>query len=205
MQSFTIILALAATGAMALSVRSPVPLSAPLRARQLDPSEMPTQCQTQCAPIVAELDFQLCTADICVCTTQVAADYQECLNCLASLGSGAAVTADVANAVSAFNSGCASISTHIPLITVRLPAPIGPSSAVTLARFSSSTPAQTIVSSFVPPAATQTAPSAGAAGAASASGAASATPKPSRGYGDATRLSWRALGALALVACAYLS
>ncbi|KAF8473765.1 hypothetical protein JB92DRAFT_3053158 [Gautieria morchelliformis] len=198
MQSF--ILALAASGAMALSARSPVPLSAPLRARQLDPSEIPTQCQTQCAPIVS--DFQLCTADICVCTTQVAADYQECLNCLASLGSGAAVTADVANAVSAFNSACASISTHIPLITTP---PTGPSSAVTLTRFSSGTPAQTIVSSFGPPAATQTAPSAGAAGAASASGAASATPKPSRGYGDAARLSWRALGALVLVAGAYLS
>ncbi|KAF8523573.1 hypothetical protein JB92DRAFT_1561692 [Gautieria morchelliformis] len=233
MQSFTIILALAARGATALSVRSPVPLNAPLRARQLNPSQVPQQCQTQCAPIVA--DLQSCTTNLCTCTTQVANDYQACLNCLASLESSAAITADVANAVSSFNTGCASVSTHIPLITAPpagtnaaapatgLSGTAAPtllsSPALTLSSavptlLSSAAPtllssaAPTLLSSAVgagagPPAVTQTAltvPATGSAGPATGSAGA-----PSKGYGDATRLSWRALGALALVAGAYLS
>ncbi|KAF8516896.1 hypothetical protein JB92DRAFT_2908870 [Gautieria morchelliformis] len=207
----SLILALAASGAVALSVRSPIPLSAPLRPRQIDPSQVPPQCQTQCAPIVA--DLQSCTTNLCVCTSQVASDYQVCLNCLASLGSSATINSDVANAVSTFNAACASVSTSIALIT----APPTGTNANASATALSGTAAPTLISSGTaasPPASTQTAPTAastgsagaatGSAGAASGSAAASATATPSKGYGDGARLSWHVVGALALGAVAYL-
>ncbi|KAF8584541.1 hypothetical protein K439DRAFT_1137599 [Ramaria rubella] len=100
--------ALVISSVAALSVRSPFPRArSHIRVRQtggLDPSDIPTQ--SDCAPVVS--DLSTCSDDSCLCTTQVASDYQACINCFdTNFGNDPNTVSSIQSAVNAFNSECA--------------------------------------------------------------------------------------------------
>ncbi|KAF8829716.1 hypothetical protein HHX47_DHR2000289 [Lentinula edodes] len=49
----------------------------------IDPSEIPTQCETQCTTVLNTISA--CTTDSCICTTTNANEMESCVNCLVSL------------------------------------------------------------------------------------------------------------------------
>ncbi|KAJ3885496.1 hypothetical protein GG344DRAFT_82653 [Lentinula edodes] len=49
----------------------------------IDPSEIPTQCETQCTTVLNTISA--CTTDSCICTTTNADEMESCVNCLVSI------------------------------------------------------------------------------------------------------------------------
>ncbi|KAF8530210.1 hypothetical protein BU17DRAFT_59979 [Hysterangium stoloniferum] len=110
-------LALAVSGAAALSLRSPSLQRIRIHSRQaavLDPGEVPSQCQTQCAPVLSD--------------TQV---LQPLTLVLQRLSGQQRLNRSKVVYSTVFNTGCAQAGISVPAVTVPgIPAATGASSAV---------------------------------------------------------------------------
>ncbi|KAE9404208.1 hypothetical protein BT96DRAFT_989484 [Gymnopus androsaceus JB14] len=81
----------------------------------IDPSDIPTQCQNQCAIVVNAINT--CTTDSCFCTSANANGMESCFNCLVQLNPTSDVESSRDDAFSSFNEECAGTA-GVPTLAV---------------------------------------------------------------------------------------
>ncbi|KAJ4490815.1 hypothetical protein J3R30DRAFT_3425474 [Lentinula aciculospora] len=74
----------------------------------IDPSEIPTQCQSQCTTVLNTISA--CTTDSCICTTTNANDLESCVNCLVSLDPTAEMIEEGNEILESLNEECVTVS-----------------------------------------------------------------------------------------------
>ncbi|KDQ52510.1 hypothetical protein JAAARDRAFT_40111 [Jaapia argillacea MUCL 33604] len=114
------LLAAASAQASVLAARSPfAPLHA-LSSRQttgLNPADLPAQCQTQCAAIVAVLNT--CTTISCLCSTTNDQSLANCVDCIYAAGGSTADLQTQAQAIlTSYAQECAAGGVTVPTLTV---------------------------------------------------------------------------------------
>ncbi|KAI0824413.1 hypothetical protein BC628DRAFT_1420150 [Trametes gibbosa] len=117
--------ALVAGQVAASVISSRSPLVTALRSRQVagfDPSEIPSQCQSDCSAISSVLTSSTCTADIeCVCSSTASNGFYTCLQCALTLNPDEDVLKQAQESYNEYVQACASGDVSVPSKTLSLP------------------------------------------------------------------------------------
>jgi len=90
-----------------------------LTTRQLSPSDIPPQCQTQCNPIVTKLGNSCATDLTCLCSRETASQLQSCVQCGIDLtGASSSVIAQAQGSLNQYTQACAAGGQAAPSLTV---------------------------------------------------------------------------------------
>ncbi|KAJ3730395.1 hypothetical protein EV361DRAFT_892014 [Lentinula raphanica] len=81
----------------------------------IDPSDIPTQCQSQCTTVLNTIST--CTTVSCVCTTDNANEMESCVNCLISLDPTASMIEEGNEVLDSMSEECSTVS-GFPTLTV---------------------------------------------------------------------------------------
>ncbi|KAI0324285.1 hypothetical protein GY45DRAFT_1357300 [Cubamyces sp. BRFM 1775] len=109
--------------ATAISARSPI-LSLLRRqsAADFDPSEIPPQCQSQCATISTALTSDSCTSDLsCLCSSDTSNGLYNCLECALSLDPDESIMIEAQDEYDQYAQACQSAGANVSDKTLTIP------------------------------------------------------------------------------------
>ncbi|KAJ3478406.1 hypothetical protein NLI96_g9779 [Meripilus lineatus] len=85
-------------------------------ARQINPSDVPAECQSQCAATVDVLNSNTCVTASCLCTTTINQGFASCLSCVAA--GDPTLVAQAQQAIASYEDACASAGIPVASLTI---------------------------------------------------------------------------------------